>query len=91
MFGVDRSEALRRALLLAPGLSMLALSACQTVKPAPERAGVSVSMEEEPEWRGVATPEDLGRIERLSGAWSEALADARRAAFRARSAAKGIC
>jgi hypothetical protein len=71
---VDR----RSAFLLAPGLILLSLSACQTTKPPAQRPEVSVMMEEDPAWRKVATTDDAGRIERLSGAWSEALADARK-------------
>jgi hypothetical protein len=77
---VDRSGALRRAFLLAP-LCLLALSACQTARQSAARPDVSVTMEEEPAWRKVATADDAGRIERLSSAWNEALADARKGGF----------
>jgi hypothetical protein len=71
---------LRRNFLLVP-LSLLALSACQTPKRPAERPDVSVTMEEDPAWRKIATTDDVGRIERLPSAWSEALADARKGGF----------
>jgi hypothetical protein len=71
---------LRRNFLLVP-LSLLALSACQTPKRPAERPDVSVTMEEDPAWRKIATTDDVGRIERLPSAWSEALADARNGGF----------
>jgi hypothetical protein len=80
MYRVDRSGALRKAFLLASSC-LLALSACQTAKLAAERPEVSVTMEEDPAWRKVATTDDVGRIERLASAWSEALADARKGGF----------
>jgi hypothetical protein len=78
-----RSGQLRKYVLIASCGLVGALAACQTPKaPVPDRAGVSVSMEEEPAWRKVATTEDVGRLDRLSSAWSEALADARRSSSR---------
>jgi hypothetical protein len=46
-------------------------------------------VEEEPEWRKVATTEDVGRLERLGGAWNEALADARKGGFSRQVSAEG--
>ena len=57
------------------------LSGCQTPIGSKDRAGVAVTVEEPPAWLEIATPEDAARIERLSAAWSEALAEARRAGF----------
>ena len=64
---------------------LLALSAglagCQTPLSPQAKAGATVELEKQPEWLGVASDEDAEKIGRLSAAWSEALADARRAGF----------
>jgi hypothetical protein len=65
------------------------LSGCQAMQPPAQRVGVSVTLEEEPEWQRVATQQDEERIGRLAAAWAEALADARRAGFATELKAEG--
>lgn len=72
------SQAFRSCCLLLP---LALIAGCQTAGTSERRAGASVVLEEQPEWQGVATGEDVVRIERLPAAWSEALAEARRAGF----------
>lgn len=64
-----------------PFIAMLALGGCKTPPPAPDVARPVVLVEEEPGWQQAAAEEDVDRVSRLSQAWSEALADARRAGF----------
>ena len=61
----------------AAALALL-LPAAACVEPAvePVRVG-TVEVVEEPEWRRLAAEADVERIERLDGAWTEALAEAR--------------
>lgn len=72
------------------GLTGLALlAACQPLeRPAPPVA-VSVAVEEKAGWERVATDQDQGKISRLDAAWTEALADARRAGFSSQLKAEG--
>ena len=70
------------------GLALLA--GCRPLeRPASPPVAVSVAVEEEAAWARVATDEDQGKIARLAGAWTEALADARRAGFSSQLKAEG--
>jgi len=70
--------------------ALMAISGCATPgsESAPAAAPV-VEVVEDPEWRSIATPGDLDRIERLDEAWSTALAEAQEAGFRRAIAAEG--
>lgn len=81
--------ALRKNQVPSCAMLLLALAGCQTAKVRADRPAVSVSMEEEPEWRKIATSEDMGRIERIESAWGEALADARKGGFARQVNAEG--
>lgn len=70
-------------------LPLALLSGCQTPAGSKARAGVAVTVEEQPAWLEIATREDAARIERLPAAWSEALADARKAGFSRQLKAEG--
>ena len=59
------------------------------MQPAARRAGASVAIEDRAEWQQAATPEDGEKIGRIAAAWSEALADARRAGFSSALKAEG--
>jgi hypothetical protein len=73
-------------------LTLLAmLAACQAaggraVEPVPT---VNVEEDTTPEWRKIASAEDIARVERLDQAWTEALEAARKAGFRRQIEAEG--
>jgi hypothetical protein len=70
-----------RGLALIAAAALLPLSAC-TPAPSPEAlARAEVELVEEPPWRSVAAPDDVGRVDRVALAWEEALEQARRAGF----------
>ena len=74
---------------IAAYTALALLGGCQTLaRPAPPPA-VSVAVEEGPAWQKVATAEDQDKIARLSAAWSEALAEARKAGFSQQLRAEG--
>src|SRR3954466_16208563 len=74
-------------LIVAASLSLT--GGCAMLQESPHRAGASVTIEQEEEWRGAAAEEDAAAIDALPQIWSDALADARRAAFTRRLAAEG--
>jgi hypothetical protein len=65
------------------------LAACQTPVPPAVKAGAAVELEEREAWIDAASADDVGRIERLSSAWSEALAVAGRRGFSRQLRAEG--
>lgn len=68
---------------------MFLLAACES-SPGPDlKAAASVEVVQEPGWRSAASAEDVARIDRLAGVWSEALASARGAGFARQIAAEG--
>ena len=74
-----------------PTLAMLlSLTAgCAMLQPPPNRAGVTVTVEDEEAWRGAAAQEDVAALDALPQIWAEALADARRAGFVRKVASEG--
>lgn len=70
-------------------LPLILLAGCQTPQAGQKGPRPSVTVEETPEWQRVATEEDSTRISRIGVAWSEALADARRAGFSRQIDAEG--
>jgi hypothetical protein len=68
----------------------LFLHGCNAAKPPePVRPAVVGAVEDVPAWMNTASPADQARLGQLGGAWSEALADARKAGFRRALAAEG--
>jgi hypothetical protein len=57
------------------------LGGCQPAATDKPRPTVALEVPDKSSWRGVASAEDISRIDRLPAAWSEALADARKAGF----------
>lgn len=75
---------------LAGALLLLALGACQTVKPpAPGAPQPSVVVQEAESWRSVASTRDAAAIDGLAARWGQALAAARSAGLSRRVAAEG--
>ena len=65
------------------------LPGCES-SPSPDlKAAASVVVVQEPGWRSTASAEDVARIDRLTGVWSEALASARRGGFARQISAEG--
>ena len=85
---MKRAYIVRRAILMAPTLLVASLlGACDTMnKPRPRPV---VEVAEDPEWRRIASPEDAIRIDRLQGAWQQALQEARAKGFGRAIAAEG--
>jgi hypothetical protein len=77
-----------RAAAILPLMFLLALGACRTA-PAGEPRRAVVEIAEEPEWRSSASPADVGRLDRLDGAWEAALGEARSRGFSRQIAAEG--
>jgi len=73
------------ALIVACALA----SACQRPIPPSVKAGAAVELETREAWIDAASPDDVGRIQRLSSAWTEALAEARRRGFTRQIRAEG--
>lgn len=67
------------ALLCAVGLAPIA--ACQRTPPPEAVAKADVHVVQEPPWRSSASPDDVGRIDRLAAAWEQARTQARQAGF----------
>ena len=59
-----------------------AIGGCVASDPEPARIG-SVEVLDEPEWRTLASSDDVERIDRIEDAWQEALAEARDEGFAA--------
>lgn len=74
----------RAATLLALSLILAGCESAPRGKVIPAAAVAS-----DAPWRGIVKPEDLDRINRVGGAWSTALATARRAGFTRRLRAEG--
>jgi hypothetical protein len=70
-------------------LAALALAACQPQPPRVGKPAAEATLEEDPAWQKVATPEDVGKLERAAAAWAEALAEARKAGFTRQIRAEG--
>ena len=68
-------------------VALAMLGGCTTTTKVPPRPVVVV--EEVPEWRQIASPEDAQRIERVADAWRAALAEARNRGFRSAIASEG--
>lgn len=72
---------------IAAGL--LPIAACHPT-PRPEAlAAAEVRVIDEPRWRAAASPEDVGRIDRLAAAWEQARTQAGRAGFNRLMAREG--
>ena len=80
-----------RSAFIATGIVAAAalLGGCQSVETPRSKAGVSVSVDEPQEWQRVATTADQDKIGRVAAAWSDALADARKAGFSKQVGAEG--
>jgi hypothetical protein len=77
-----------RAAAILPLILLAAIGACRTAPVGEPRRAV-VEVVEEPEWRNSASPEDIGRLDRLEEAWEAALAEARSRGFSRQIAAEG--
>jgi len=73
----------------ALGLACGLLAACQTPVPPAVKSAAAVELEAREAWVDAASPDDVGRIQRLASAWTEALAEARRRGFSRQLAAEG--
>jgi len=70
-------------------VTLLAAGCARPTSTGPAPAVRAVPIAEETGWRGIASAEDAGRIERLQPAWAEALATARKAGFSKQIAEEG--
>jgi len=71
---------LRRHTCIALAATALVGGCTTPEKPRPTPT-VTVDAPDEPEWKSIATPEDVDRITRVDQAWHDALAQARKAGF----------
>ena len=70
-------------------LALLVAGCARPTAPGPAPLIRAAPIAEETGWRGIASTEDAGRIERLQPAWAEGLAAARKAGFSKQIAEEG--
>jgi hypothetical protein len=68
---------------MAAAAALLTLAGCETMADPYAGARPLVAVEEEPEWRGLATAHDIDHLEAVDEAWAAALEEARGRGYRA--------